>query len=264
MNPIVVKNVKIGEGMPKICLPIVGHTQYEIVSQAMTIASLKPDIVEFRVDWYDSIDDDHVVLEMLAQVRKLIGRVPLLYTFRRIEEGGLRKITAKRYTELNKLAIESGLIDMVDIELMAGDRAVKSIVSCAKKNNVIVVISNHDFEATPTKEELLSRLEAMVELGADIPKIAMMPNENKDVLTLLDTTDDFHTKHPDIPVITMSMGGKGVISRLACEIFGSAVTFGCARKQSAPGQIEADELARALHIVHYNLYDKEFGLSQPD
>lgn len=258
MNPIVVKNIKIGEGMPKVCLPIVGHTQYEIVSQAMTIASLKPDIVEFRVDWYDDMSDSELTLDMLKQVRKSIVNIPLLFTFRRIEEGGLQKITQKRYIELNKLAIESGLVDMVDIELMSGERAVKSIMSCAVKHNVVVVVSNHDFEKTPPKEELLARLEKMVEIGADIPKIAMMPQENIDVLTLLEVTDIFHKKYPDIPVITMSMGGKGVISRLAGEIFGSAVTFGCARKQSAPGQIEADELERALHTVHINLYDKEF------
>lgn len=258
MNPIIIKNVKIGEGMPKVCLPIVGHTQYEIVSQAMTIASLKPDIVEFRVDWYDAIFEKEDVIDMLRQVRKLIINIPLLYTFRRIEEGGLQKITKKHYVAINKLAIESGLIDMVDIELMAGEREVSSILNCAKKNNVTAVVSNHDFEKTPSSDEMLSRLEKMLEIGADIPKIAVMPQENKDVLTLLEVTDIFHKKHPDTPLITMSMGGKGVISRLACEIFGSAVTFGCARKQSAPGQIEADELARALHIVHTNLYDKEF------
>lgn len=259
MNPIVVKNVKIGEGMPKVCLPIVGHTQYEIVSQAMTIASLKPDIVEFRIDWLDSMNDTVTVIEMLTQVRKMIGNLPLLYTFRTIEEGGLQEISTKHYIEINRLAIESGLIDMVDIELMVGDDIVKTIIECAKEHNVVVVMSNHDFVKTPDSEVLIERLEKMVELGADIPKIAMMPQENRDVLRLLDVTDRFHKKYPDIPFITMSMGGMGVISRLACEIFGSAVTFGCARMQSAPGQIEADELARVLHTVHKNLYVKEFN-----
>lgn len=257
MNPIVVRNVKIGEGMPKVCIPIVGHTQYEIISQAMTIASLKPDIVEFRIDWYDSVFDNETLIKMLQQVRKLIGNIPLLYTFRRIEEGGLQKTTIKHYAEINKLAIESGLIDMVDIELMVGDRTVKSIIKDAKEHDVVVVVSNHDFEKTPSSDELITRLEKMVELGADIPKIAVMPEENKDVLRLLEVTDVFHKTHPDIPFITMSMGGMGVITRLACEIFGSAVTFGCARKLSAPGQIEADELERALHIVHTNLYNKQ-------
>ncbi len=258
MNPILIKNIKIGEGIPKVCLPIVGHTQYEIISQAMTIAALKPDIVEFRADWYDAVFEYETVLDMLKQVRKLIGNLPLLFTFRRFEEGGRQKATLKQYIEINKLAIESELIDMVDIELMAGERTVKTILNCAKRNNVVVVISNHDFEATPSNKEMLSRLDKMVEIGADIPKIAVMPKENKDVLRLLDVTDTFHKKNPDIPIITMSMNGTGIISRIAGEIFGSAVTFGCARKQSAPGQIEADELERTLHIVHSNLYDKEY------
>ncbi len=239
-------------------MPIVGHTQYEIVSQAMTIAALKPDIVEFRADWYDSVFDSETVIDMLKQVRKLIGNLPLLYTFRRVEEGGLQKATLKQYSEINKLAIESGLIDLVDIELMAGDRTVKSVLNCAKKNNVYTVISNHDFEKTPALEDMLERLNKMVEIGADIPKIAVMPLDNKDVLTLLELTDIFHKNNPDVPLITMAMGGKGIITRIAGEIFGSAVTFGCARKQSAPGQIEADELERVLHVVHSNLYNKEY------
>lgn len=258
MNPIVIKNKRIGEGMPKVCLPIVGHTQYEIVSQAMTIAALKPDIVEFRADWYDSVFEYETALDMLKQVRKLVGNLPLLFTFRRAEEGGLQKTTLKQYTEINRLAVKTGLIDMIDIELMTGERTVKAILNCAKKNNVCVVISNHDFNATPSKEEMLSRLNKMAELGADIPKIAVMPQSNKDVLTLLEVTDIFHKNNPDMPVITMSMGGTGIISRITGEIFGSAITFGCARKQSAPGQIEADELERVLHIIHSNLHNKEY------
>ena len=31
MNPVVVRNVKIGEGIPKICVPIVGITREEIL-----------------------------------------------------------------------------------------------------------------------------------------------------------------------------------------------------------------------------------------
>ena len=255
MNPITVKNVKIGEGIPKICLPIVGHTQYEITSQAMTIASLKPDIVEFRADWYDDCTDKTNLIEMLKLIRKLIDRIPLLFSFRTVGEGGVQKIEKALYNRINKTAIESGLIDMIDIELMLGDEFVTELTEAAHDNNIIVVMSSHDFKKTPKKEELLMRMDRMVSLGADIPKIAVMPESNRDVLNLLDTTDTFHNDHPDIPIITMSMDGKGVVSRLAGEIFGSSVTFGCARKASAPGQIEAGELAIVLRILHSNMYD---------
>lgn len=257
MNPIVVRNVKIGEGIPKVCLPIVGHTQYEITSQAMTIASLKPDIVEFRADWYDECTNKENLIEMLMLIRKLINRTPLLFSFRTVVEGGMQKVERAEYVRINKTAIESGLIDMIDIELMIGDEYVNELVEAAHENSITVVMSNHDFEKTPEKEELISRMEKMISLGADIPKVAVMPNSNKDVINLLDLTDSFHSMHPDYPIITMSMDGRGVVSRLAGEIFGSAVTFGCARKQSAPGQIEAGELAVVLRILHSNLYHKE-------
>lgn len=257
MNPIVIRNVKIGEGIPKVCLPIVGHTQYEITSQAMTIASLKPDIVEFRADWYDECTNKENLIEMLMLIRKLINRTPLLFSFRTVVEGGMQKVERAEYVRINKIAIESGLIDMIDIELMIGDEYVKELIEAAHENNIIVVMSNHDFEKTPEKEELINRMEKMISLGADIPKVAVMPNNNKDVINLLDLTDSFHSMHPDYPIITMSMDGRGVVSRLAGEIFGSSVTFGCARKQSAPGQIEAGELAVVLRILHSNLYHKE-------
>lgn len=257
MNPIEVRNIKIGEGIPKICLPIVGHTQYEITSQAMTIASLKPDIVEFRADWYDECSNKDNLIEMLSLIRKLIDNTPLLFTFRTVIEGGVQKVEKSEYLRINKTAIESGLIDMVDIELMIGDEDVTDLITLAHNNDVVVVLSNHDFEKTPDTDILISRMEKMIKLGADIPKIAVMPNSNKDVLNLLELTDTFSTKHSDYPIITMSMDGRGVVSRLAGEIFGSSITFGCARKASAPGQIEAGELAVTLRILHSNLYHKE-------
>ncbi len=257
MNPIVVRNVKIGEGIPKVCIPIVGHTQYEITSQAMTIASLKPDIVEFRADWYDECTNKDNLIEMLMLIRKLIDRIPLLFSFRTVDEGGMQKVEKAEYVRISKNAIESGLIDMVDIELMAGDNYVSELVEAAHENNIIIVMSNHDFEKTPEKDILIERMEKMISLGADIPKVAVMPNNNRDVINLLDLTDTFHSMHPECPIITMSMDGRGVVSRLAGEIFGSAVTFGCARKASAPGQIEAGELAVALRILHSNIYRKE-------
>ncbi len=69
----------------------------------------------------------------------------------------------------------------------------------------------------------------MQELGADLPKIAVMPQNEKDVLVLLEATNEMFKIYADRPIITMSMSGMGVISRLCGEIFGSALTFGAAK-----------------------------------
>ena len=93
----------------------------------------------------------------------------------------------------------------------------------------------------------------MQKLGADIPKIAVMPQSKEDVLTLLAATEEMNRKHADRPIITMSMAGTGVISRLCGEVFGSALTFGAARKASAPGQMGVEDLAQVLSLLHKSL-----------
>ena len=180
-----------------------------------------------------------------------MGELPVLFTFRSSREGGEAALNDGAYQSLNEAAIASGFVDCVDVELFSGDAVVKAVVAEAHSNNVKVIASNHDFEKTPAAEELLARLQKMEALGADIPKIAVMPQSSKDVLTLLTVTESWK-ETGKTPVITMSMAGEGLISRLCGEIFGSAVTFGAAGKSSAPGQIDAEELRRILEIIHQN------------
>ena len=90
----------------------------------------------------------------------------------------------------------------------------------------------------------------MQELGADIPKIAVMPRNRRDVLTLLEATEEMASIYADRPIITMSMSGIGSISRLCGEVFGSALTFGSAGQTSAPGQMEVEDLAEGLELIH--------------
>ena len=145
---------------------------------------------------------------------------------------------------------KSKLVDIVDVELFTGDEFVKEMIEVAHENGVKVIMSNHDFFKTPSKEEIVSRLCKMQELGADIVKIALMPEKEEDVLTVLSATLDMKKNHAKVPVVTMSMGGKGVISRVAGEIFGSDMTFGAVNKVSAPGQLEVGKLVEILKTLH--------------
>lgn len=253
MNPVVVRNIKIGEGAPKICVPIVGITKEEIISEARALSGMPVDVVEWRVDWFEDVFLIEKVMEALKELREALKDMPILFTFRTSKEGGEKAIEADKYAELNKAAAESGLVDLVDVEAFTGDEIVKDIIEYAHKHDVKVVASNHDFHKTPNREEIVARLRKMQELGADIPKIALMPNSKWDVLTVLEATLEMSEKHPETPVITMSMAGTGVISRLSGEVFGSALTFGAAKKASAPGQIAVEELNQVLSILHKSL-----------
>lgn len=122
------------------------------------------------------------------------------------------------YIALLETAVQTKDIDLIDIELFSGDENVKALVSLAEENNVYVVMSNHDFEKTPAKDEILSRLRKMQNLGAHIPKMAVMPKDTGDLLTLLDATYTMKTEYADRPIITMSMAETGLISRLSGEV----------------------------------------------
>ena len=137
----------------------------------------------------------------------------------------------------------------MDVEAFTGDEVVKDIIEGAHVHGVKVVASNHDFDKTPDKDDIVGRLVKMQELGADIPKIAVMPQCKKDVLTLLEATREMAEEHADRPIITMSMAGTGLISRLCGEVFGSALTFGAVGKASAPGQMNASDLREILTLI---------------
>ena len=138
----------------------------------------------------------------------------------------------------------------MDVEIFTGDDIVKKIIDGAHAAGVKVVASNHDFFKTPAKADIIYRLRKMQDMNADIPKIAVMPQNKKDVLTLLAATEEMTTNYADRPIITMSMAGTGVISRLCGEVFGSSMTFGAAKKASAPGQMGVNDLSTVLDLLH--------------
>ncbi|WP_379163734.1 type I 3-dehydroquinate dehydratase [Paenibacillus sp. sgz5001063] len=250
---VTVRNVTLGEGVPKICVPLVGATVSELVTEAKSLKELAPDLVEWRSDFFAQVEDLAAVQQTLSELSSVLPDIPLIFTFRSKQEGGERAITEEDYIRLNQAAAESGHVDIIDVELFKGDDLVRDLIAAAHACGVFVIVSNHDFHGTPSQEEIISRLCKAQELGGDLPKIAVMPQHAGDVLTLLAATHTMREQYADRPIITMSMAGEGVISRLAGEIFGSALTFGAAHKPSAPGQVAVTELRGVLELLHRSL-----------
>lgn len=247
---IKIKGIEFGKGIPKICVPIVGNTEPEILTQAQDILQKQPDCIELRIDWFQDVSDIEQVLHMLGKLRQVIGEAVLLFTFRSEPEGGRRSITCEDYKALCAAACASGYIDLIDVEAFMQDGLLASVCGIAHNNGVFVVGSNHDFEKTPDETDIVARLRYMDEQGADIPKIAVMPQKERDVLTLLSATLTYHEAGGTKPIVTMSMNDIGMVSRLAGELFGSALTFATVGRTSAPGQIPIDEARQSLTILH--------------
>lgn len=250
---VAIKNVKIGEGLPKICVPMVGETIDQLVEEANFLKNLDLDVVEWRVDFFKNVTNIDKVKEALQAIRTVLTDKPIIFTFRSAKEGGQKEVSTEFYFELNKRIVETKQVEVIDVELFNEEENIKDLVKAAHINGLAVIISNHDFKNTPSKEEIISRLRKAAELGGDLPKIAVMPTCAADVITLLDATRIMNEEYAKGPIITMSMAGKGVISRLSGEIFGSALTFGAAKKVSAPGQISVVDLRKTIQLLHNNL-----------
>lgn len=253
MKTIQLRNITIGTGAPKVIVPIVAATAEAIIAKAKELRLLPLDMVEWRADFFEDILDPDKTRAVLHGLRAALLETPLLFTFRTKKEGGETEIDLAAYTALNKLAANSGLVDAVDVELFSGDAVMRENIKNIHAAGVIVVGSNHDFDKTPDKDELLRRLRRMQDMGADIPKLAVMPQSRADVLTLLCATEEMYTNYADRPIITMSMSGLGAVSRICGEVFGSACTFGAAGQPSAPGQIAVERLGTALEMLHQAL-----------
>lgn len=245
MKTVNVKNCTFGQGQPKICIPVMGQTLEQLEQALEKLVPGSYDVIEWRMDHLKEVQTQY--RQALELVSKAIGDAPLLATFRTAKEGGEMSLSEADYLALNQAVIETGLADMVDVEAFTGDEIVNQLVSFAHEHSVVVVMSNHDFDQTP--KDIVSRLQKMNQLGADIVKIAVMPQSKEDVLDLLYATVKAN-EVIDRPIITMSMGALGLPSRLVGEIFGSCLTFGAAGKVSAPGQMDVLALKQVLSSIH--------------
>ena len=208
-----IKGKTIGTGKPLLCVPVMESNKEEIIDELRTLAKSEADIVEWRIDTFVDYKNYNAVREVFAA------------------------------------AAESGCVDLLDLEFFEEEHPARKIRKLHKQG-LKVIASHHDFYETPDREVMKMLLEQMCAGGADIVKLAVMPQNMEDVLKLLSVTNEFKEENPDTPVITMSMGKMGMISRLCGESFGAAVTFAAHKKASAPGQMEMHEVADILEKMH--------------
>ena len=243
---VTVRGAVIGGPRPLICLPLVGETRAKILEEAKELIALQPDLLEWRIDAYEKVENIEEWLPTLKDLRKIMGEIPLIFTCRIVLEGGLKRIAHEKRLELVTAAVESGDVDIVDIELCNEEEFVQAIKVAAKANNVKLILSHHNFKETPSEPFIYAKLVEAQTAGADISKLAAMPKNYGDVLTLLSATHKARNEAVQIPIVTMSMGPEGAVTRLAGGLFGSDITFAVGLQESAPGQIPIKDLKSGM------------------
>lgn len=245
----------IGEGdQPLVCTPLVGKTRNLILTELNDIIEKKPDIIEWRADFFDAIVDTNEVVSIAKEIAANAGDIPVIFTFRSNCEGGnyIPDFSAEAAFELIAAVCRNTDVEYVDYELSNLPNYIKKLRQIASQTNTKIIASFHNFDMTPDKETLLQKAVEAKKYGADVVKLAVMPSNLNDVLSLLSVTLEAK-KTIDIPIITVSMGTCGAVTRLFGGVFGSAVTFAVGRDSSAPGQIPIEELQAVLNVIQKSM-----------
>lgn len=233
----------------KTIVPITAKTKEQAIAQAKVIAANQDaDLAEFRIDLLDFAADSKQVIALGHELKKILATKPMIATIRTHNEGGKFTISDADYGKTYQAYLKQPFMDMLDVEMFRDQQVVKNTVKLAHDKKVLIVMSNHDFQKTPSEDEIVKRLLKQDQLGADILKIAVMPQSKQDVFTLMNATLKV-SQQSKKPLLTMSMGKLGTISRIATANMGGSFSFGMIGEASAPGQIDVTQLKQFLKTV---------------
>ena len=250
VKPLVVNGAPVAGGrLPAICAPLIGRTADAVLAELAAVLPKSPDVLEWRVDHFAAITRVDDVVAVARRIRAAAHGVPLIFTRRSEREGGAQAAIADDHAlALYEAVCAERCADFVDWELSSGPASLARARAAAHANGIALIASFHDFRATPAASVLLDTFARAARAGADVAKVAVMPSDARDVLTLLDATWQA-SRSLAIPLISMSMGPLGAVSRIAGFLYGSALTFGVGAASSAPGQLAIDELRATLETM---------------
>ncbi len=215
------------DGRPRIVLSLNDATPPDLIQEARQLGL---DLVELRIDQYASFDSKHVLRE--------VGRFKdcsTIATIRMKSEGGLWNLPEPERLELFKKIIPE--VNAVDIELSA-ETILPDVVQAAHAAKKIAIISYHNFNGTPTLNELNGILDEAKSFGADIVKIAAKAAKQEDIQVLA----GFTIANASKGIVTIAIGSEGALSRVFFPALGSLLTYAYLDRPTAPGQLGYKEL----------------------
>jgi 3-dehydroquinate dehydratase-1 len=213
----------------KIAIPIFKKDEESIIKEAKNCIQKGADLIELRIDGINNPTPQ--------MVRKIIEEInfPIIATNRVQSEGGSFKGSEEE--RINILLETIDVANYVDIELQTNPDLIKQV----NKGKAKTIISYHDFQKTPNLDDLLDIVNREHDLG-DIAKVALMPNDLEDTLTVLAILS--HCEN----TIAISMGDIGSYTRVIASKFDAPITFAVSNDVTAPGQIDVETMKQLLNL----------------
>jgi 3-dehydroquinate dehydratase-1 len=212
------------DGKLYVTIPVMAFNMEELEEQAKTAKENDPDMIEWRADALAGIDTEEVRNKALPLMREWLGDTPILFTCRDFADRGKQDLPYETKKAILEAAVTSGYIDVVDIELPHKEY-IPQLRQLAHANGVKLLIAHHDWENTPSNEEMEALIREEYDLGADICKYSFGPKSYGDVARLAEVTLAAKKTWLDRPVFSISGGEKGMISRICGRALGTNLCF---------------------------------------
>ena len=238
-----------------ICISIQGKNLDEIFD---ILDRPEVEMAEIRLDRCPLSDEDIESLFSLTDV-------PLIATCRigatgargRVEAEGLspkgsipspsastRPLAGAEAEHRLAIAVEAGA-HFVDLEIEAPPQMGKRLNRLCRDRGTTLIRSFHDFDGTPSREELLEVADRCRRFGGEVIKIVTTARSEEDVQTVRSLYQEVEEGR----LVAFCMGARGRESRLQCLGWGAPYTYAslAAGEEAADGQIPFVEMADALY-----------------
>ena len=222
----------------KICVSLTGADAAAIHAEVQPVLD-RVDVIEIRLDSMAEPD----VVKCCALFKK-----PLLFTNRPIWEGGaFNRFEDDRVRPL--FAAVKLQAAYVDFELRADPQLRSQLLQAMQSSPTRMILSWHDFTATPMPEELDGIMQQMMDSGAHIGKIVTTAHTPTDVLRVLHLQE--RAMAEGFPLSCFCMGEAGRISRLLTLYLGGYMTYASLADDlaTASGQLSVMQLRKLISTL---------------
>ncbi|MHA1339014.1 MAG: type I 3-dehydroquinate dehydratase [Promethearchaeota archaeon] len=184
------------------------------------------------------------------------NNLKFIFTLRKKEEGGIYYLPESIRIDLINYLIDFKP-DFIDIESQLSKELLNDFNIRAKKRNVSIIFSYHNWNNTPSEGEINRIINNLRSKCPDVEPLEEGKRQNRNVLKLIFTANKITDNHTvlsicqkyssmGLKIVIFCMGNEGIPSRVGCLKFGAYLSFASISKSTAPGQIHIRDFKEML------------------
>ena len=223
--------------LPRICIALGLPDVPTLLDHARREAQSGETFLEFRLDF---LDQPYKGAEAIRGFLEQFPDCLVLATCRRHQNHGKFNGSIEEQLAVLELAVRSGA-QAIDLEIESAEVSADRLSQF--RGRVHVIVSYHNFEATPPMDTVVGRV---MRVAADAYKVVTMARKPSDNLRVLAAAKAL----PNHRLVVLAMGELGFPTRVLSPVFGAVFTYAaptCA-EGTATGQVSAHALRHLYRV----------------